>query len=141
MKNVIFTIWLFILGSGSQNLLAQNSARAVMEIRVEVIEGRQAELIVSDISFNDTDPIGRNGYLFGTVDLNVSETTDCIVSAKPQIKIKNVVGETAALGSQLVMNQLNSGNMRIEMYGQLAKSGLSAPGLYQGSHVVEIEYF
>jgi len=141
MKNIVILFWLFVLGLGCQNLLAQNSASAVMEIRVEVIEGRQAESSINNISFNNSAKTGHSGQLFGTVNLNISEDIDCLVSVIPQITIRNSAGEMANLDSELQMNRPDSGVMTFEMYGKLAQSNLPSPGVYTGSQVVEIEYF
>ncbi|MGF1670780.1 MAG: hypothetical protein ACFCU6_10040 [Balneolaceae bacterium] len=140
MKKIIYLLGLLIIGLAGERGIAQKSASAVMEIRVEVIQGSNTSAFINDIVIDKNTTEINNDLKYGRVELDISKHTDHIASFAPYIQLKNEIGEILEIES---ISSILSGRDQKIVY-ELSHNAISVhdyDGFFHGFQIARIDFF
>lgn len=138
MKITFYLLGVLIAGLYSQRGFAQETAGAVMEIKVEVVQGLQAASSSMDIVVRPASD--KNDTVYGRVEMQLSEDADYVTSFFSDIKLLNRSEEEMELKSSVVEWKMDNNRVIIEMSGKLYSERMKH-GVYLGSQVARIDFF
>jgi len=138
MKVTIYILGVLIAGLYSQEGFAQKTAGAVMEIKVEVVQGLQTASLSKDIVVQPSSDM--NNSVYGRVEMQLSENADYVTSFYSDIKLMNRSGEEMDLKSSVKEHKMDNNRVIIEMSGKLHSDRMKN-GVYLGSQVARIDFF